>query len=79
MPEFIVTIEADSAPQIVLGQMLLGGTVTALKLENVNLYQWQSLLLNMAFQMKPYALNAFQLTKALTANTCMIPTRPMQF
>ena len=31
MPEFIVTIEADSAPQIVLGQMLLGGTVTALK------------------------------------------------
>ncbi len=33
MPEFIVTIEADSAPQIVLGQMLLGGTVTALKLE----------------------------------------------
>lgn len=33
MPEFIVTIEADSAPQIVLGQTLLGGTVTALKLE----------------------------------------------
>lgn len=33
MPEFIVTIEADSAPQLVLGQTLLGGTVTALKLE----------------------------------------------
>ena len=33
MPEFIVTIEADSAPQIVLGQILLGGTVTDLKLE----------------------------------------------
>ena len=33
MAEFIVTIEADSAPQIVLGQILLGGTVTALKLE----------------------------------------------
>jgi hypothetical protein len=27
MAEFIVTIEADSAPQIVLGQILLGGTV----------------------------------------------------
>jgi hypothetical protein len=33
MPEFIVTIEADSAPQVVLGHILLGGTVTALKLE----------------------------------------------
>lgn len=33
MPEFIVTIEADCAPQVVLGQILLGGTVTALKLE----------------------------------------------
>ena len=33
MAEFIVTIEADSTPQIVLGQILLGGTVTALKLE----------------------------------------------
>ena len=33
MAEFIVTIEADSAPQVVLGQLLLGGTVTALKLE----------------------------------------------
>ncbi|MFW2077524.1 DNA-binding protein [Acinetobacter sp. ULE_I010] len=33
MPEFIVTIEADSAPQIVLGQIVFGGTVTALKLE----------------------------------------------
>jgi hypothetical protein len=33
MPEFVVTIDADSAPQIVLGQKLFGGTVTALKLE----------------------------------------------
>lgn len=33
MAEFIVTIEADSAPQIVLGQRIFGGTVTALKLE----------------------------------------------
>ena len=33
MAEFIVTIEADSAPQLVLGQLLLGGTVTALKLQ----------------------------------------------
>ena len=37
MPEFIVTIESDFAPQIVLGQILLGGTVTALKLENPKL------------------------------------------
>ncbi len=34
MAEFIVTIEADSAPQIVLGQQVFGGTVTALRLES---------------------------------------------
>ena len=33
MPEFVVTIEAESAPQIVLGQSIFGGIVTALKLE----------------------------------------------
>ena len=33
MPEFMVTIDADSAPQIVLGQKIFGGTVTALRLE----------------------------------------------
>ena len=33
MPEFIVTIEAESAPQIVIGQRIFGGMVTALKLE----------------------------------------------
>lgn len=33
MPEYIVTIEADSAPQLVLGQNVFGGTVTALQLE----------------------------------------------
>lgn len=37
MPEFIVTIEADSAPQLVLGQSILGGIVTALKLEKKKL------------------------------------------
>ncbi|ENW95940.1 hypothetical protein [Acinetobacter sp. NIPH 298] len=37
MPEFIVTIESDSAPQLVLGQSIFGGIVTALKLEKKKL------------------------------------------
>ena len=79
MPEFIVTIEADSAPQIVLGQMLLGGTVTALKLKSVSWYLWPRWLLNMVCQMKPFAQNAFQSTKVLTASICTIQTQPMRY
>lgn len=33
MAEWIVTIEADSAPQLVLGQSIFGGIITALKVE----------------------------------------------
>lgn len=37
MPKYIVTIEADSAPQLVLGQVIFGGIVTALNLEKKKL------------------------------------------
>lgn len=33
MPEIIITLEVDSAPQLVLGQSIFGGIITALKLE----------------------------------------------
>ncbi len=33
MTEIVVTIKVDNVPHLVLGQILLGGTVTALKLE----------------------------------------------
>ena len=49
MPEFVVTIDADSAPQIVLGQKLLGGTVTALKLEKRKLVSVAELVAKYGF------------------------------
>lgn len=49
MPEFVVTIDADSAPQIVLGQKLFGGTVTALKLEKRKLVSVTELVAKYGF------------------------------
>ena len=49
MPEFVVTIDADSAPQIVLGQKLFGGTVTALKLEKRKLVSVAELVAKYGF------------------------------
>lgn len=49
MPEFVVTIDADSAPQIVLGQKLFGGTVTALKLEKRKLVSVAELVTKYGF------------------------------
>lgn len=37
MPEIIITLEVDSAPQLVLGQSIFGGIITALKLEKKKL------------------------------------------
>ena len=33
MPEITITLQVDSAPQLVLGQSIFGGIITALKLE----------------------------------------------
>lgn len=37
MPEITITLEVDSAPQLVLGQTIFGGIITALKLEKKKL------------------------------------------
>ncbi|MDF2418058.1 DNA-binding protein [Acinetobacter beijerinckii] len=37
MPEVTITLEVDSAPQLVLGQTIFGGIITALKLEKKKL------------------------------------------
>ncbi|MEF9958055.1 MAG: DNA-binding protein [Acinetobacter sp.] len=37
MTKYIVTIEADSAPQLVLGQAIFGGIITALTFEKKKL------------------------------------------
>ena len=37
MPEIIITLQVDSAPQLVLGQSIFGGIITALKLEKPKL------------------------------------------
>ncbi len=37
MPEITITLQVDSAPQLVLGQSIFGGIITALKLEKKKL------------------------------------------
>lgn len=49
MPEFTFTIEAESAPQIVLGQCIFGGMVTALKMEKRKLVSVAELVAKYGF------------------------------